>query len=379
MKKRNEYIREDNFLRKLTADDTSETTKQISELFHEVEQQVETANPAFVPDIYYTLQRKGCNRKQAYTVIVIQYAKEKYLAQRENRDFDEKLYESSLRTTNRTFTDPMDVRAIPLEIEEELNAAFEDITNHEMDEDYEYCAEKLLTVWPRTKEYIIHYLYRDTKTGIEKPELCDISELSDYNLTIDSFLPDMAMILGNAGRYEEEIAYCKDILDLFSWERFDPDEYKDDIGMALKNNGNHQAAVQWYEDWLVEEPDNGNCINAYAFMLQIEGDIDGALCLVEAHLPEGEPTAWKYNNLYLRAGELYDAIGDTDKANHYRDLEKACCETDSDFPAFNGFEHFSDDEDDWKLKPVVKEKKIYPNDPCPCGSGKKYKKCCGKV
>ncbi|MEE1228931.1 MAG: SEC-C metal-binding domain-containing protein [Lachnospiraceae bacterium] len=23
-------------------------------------------------------------------------------------------------------------------------------------------------------------------------------------------------------------------------------------------------------------------------------------------------------------------------------------------------------------------KKIYPNDPCPCGSGKKYKNCCGR-
>ena len=23
-------------------------------------------------------------------------------------------------------------------------------------------------------------------------------------------------------------------------------------------------------------------------------------------------------------------------------------------------------------------KKIYPNDPCPCGSGKKFKKCCGR-
>ena len=23
-------------------------------------------------------------------------------------------------------------------------------------------------------------------------------------------------------------------------------------------------------------------------------------------------------------------------------------------------------------------KKIYPNDPCPCGSGKKYKQCCGR-
>lgn len=27
---------------------------------------------------------------------------------------------------------------------------------------------------------------------------------------------------------------------------------------------------------------------------------------------------------------------------------------------------------------VVREKKVFPNDPCPCGSGKKYKHCCGK-
>ena len=27
---------------------------------------------------------------------------------------------------------------------------------------------------------------------------------------------------------------------------------------------------------------------------------------------------------------------------------------------------------------VKSERKIYPNDPCPCGSGKKYKKCYGK-
>lgn len=29
-------------------------------------------------------------------------------------------------------------------------------------------------------------------------------------------------------------------------------------------------------------------------------------------------------------------------------------------------------------KTIVKGPKIYPNDPCPCGSGKKYKKCCGR-
>ena len=34
-------------------------------------------------------------------------------------------------------------------------------------------------------------------------------------------------------------------------------------------------------------------------------------------------------------------------------------------------------DDSIQKKSVQKTKKIYPNDPCPCGSGKKYKKCCG--
>ena len=30
-------------------------------------------------------------------------------------------------------------------------------------------------------------------------------------------------------------------------------------------------------------------------------------------------------------------------------------------------------------EPVKVDKKIGRNEPCPCGSGKKYKKCCGKA
>ncbi|HHW57491.1 MAG TPA: preprotein translocase subunit SecA [Clostridia bacterium] len=35
------------------------------------------------------------------------------------------------------------------------------------------------------------------------------------------------------------------------------------------------------------------------------------------------------------------------------------------------------DAEEKKQQPVVKQKKVGRNDPCPCGSGKKYKKCCG--
>lgn len=35
---------------------------------------------------------------------------------------------------------------------------------------------------------------------------------------------------------------------------------------------------------------------------------------------------------------------------------------------------------DWRAsKTIVREDKVGRNDPCPCGSGKKYKKCCGKT
>ncbi len=48
---------------------------------------------------------------------------------------------------------------------------------------------------------------------------------------------------------------------------------------------------------------------------------------------------------------------------------------------------FVKEKDGWKFengelvgeKPIVREEpKVGRNDPCPCGSGKKYKKCCGK-
>ena len=36
--------------------------------------------------------------------------------------------------------------------------------------------------------------------------------------------------------------------------------------------------------------------------------------------------------------------------------------------------------DDSLTRQPVKRKdaRVYPNDPCPCGSGKKYKQCCGR-
>ena len=35
-------------------------------------------------------------------------------------------------------------------------------------------------------------------------------------------------------------------------------------------------------------------------------------------------------------------------------------------------------EDKAPATPIINKKNVNRNDPCPCGSGKKFKKCCGK-
>jgi uncharacterized protein YecA (UPF0149 family) len=42
------------------------------------------------------------------------------------------------------------------------------------------------------------------------------------------------------------------------------------------------------------------------------------------------------------------------------------------------FKYRGHKESELKTQTVVKEVKVGRNDPCPCGSGKKYKKCCGR-
>lgn len=38
---------------------------------------------------------------------------------------------------------------------------------------------------------------------------------------------------------------------------------------------------------------------------------------------------------------------------------------------------FITDQKIYRKMTKIEKKKIYPNEPCPCGSGLKYKKCCG--
>lgn len=86
-------------------------------------------------------------------------------------------------------------------------------------------------------------------------------------------------------------------------------------------------------------------------------------------------TFWSVYNLSIRSRRCKE--GNEELAKKYDDLENQIYDNRRKINLSNAkvVPSWMLDED----KTVVKtEKKVYPNDSCPCGSGKKYKKCCGK-
>ena len=71
-----------------------------------------------------------------------------------------------------------------------------------------------------------------------------------------------------------------------------------------------------------------------------------------------------------------------DKEKLYRNMVDAKADWLYELPQWDAIFTKEDQEELYKDQKrshtIVKEKKIGRNDPCPCGSGKKYKHCCGK-
>jgi len=84
----------------------------------------------------------------------------------------------------------------------------------------------------------------------------------------------------------------------------------------------------------------------------------------------------------VNRGPLVDTFTIVDERNN-RATVRACSKTEArtiarrDFAWLHGKLTATKLElDERKPRPMVADPKIKPNDPCVCGSGKKYKKCC---
>lgn len=200
-------------------------------------------------------------------------------------------------------------------------------------------------------------------------------EEQDYIYAVDGWLQDYEMELGNAGKFEERIAFCRKVLEIFDWQYEDDSCFQCGIADSLFAQGKKEEAFSYYEKWLAEDPQNSYGINGFSWILLENGEAERAYKLVRK-------ATWGISCyadnliLFMRAKQLAEYIGEHEESEWYQQ------QLDKYEESFWNWEMDGDDIFDEftapKQIPVVKAQKVYPNDPCPCGSGKKYKKCCGK-
>lgn len=181
---------------------------------------------------------------------------------------------------------------------------------------------------------------------------------------------DTAMIAHNAHLYDEEIRVNEQILKI-KWSgnnNLMHENAKRDIADSYADKGDVEKCYQLYEEYLREDPLWGWAwIGYYRQIHDHDNDrFETTLEDLYQKIKAGVDFRDK-EDLYWELAEEYETLGNKERADYFNGLLDA--EKEKSRPSYGCHE---------QLIPVVKPTKIHPNDPCPCGSGKKYKKCCGK-
>jgi len=219
----------------------------------------------------------------------------------------------------------------------------------------------------------------------------DLDKKYKWSQWINNYVQYLEMELGNAGvddpaYHGKRIIYCRELL---QW--CGPDELliantRCAMAEAYFESGDETECDRLFEEWLRDDPDWSLGYRAWAecYILRNDGVHNDKIeeILLAGHT-KGEPRDRLETVAHLMA--LYE---DTKQPEKFKEFEKLFHELHDSLPESKEAEKaFRKDLLDMKHaepRPVVYDKpapvrvvKIGRNEPCPCGSGKKYKKCCG--
>lgn len=330
-----------------------------------VDNQLKANDPPCTKDTYEQLLKAGYSKSEAKDKIGAVVLTEIYDILKAGQKFEEERYQKSLAEMLRQSIDYEDDHHIRTEWDE-----WDDLVQ----KGYECFEDKKaegLRFWQDAWDMFVSIMKEESETYT----LFGLMEEQDYVYPIDGWLQDYEMELGNAGKYEERIAFCQNVLQMFDWRDEDDSCFRCGIGESLFRQGKTAEAYEYYENWLKDSPQNVNGINSFSWILFENGDTQRAYEVVR-EVTWGVSCYMDNSMLFMRAKQLADYVGKESESEWYQQ------QLDKLEESIGKWETGEDDIfDEFTMParmPVVKDKKVYPNDPCPCGSGKKFKKCCGK-
>lgn len=217
--------------------------------------------------------------------------------------------------------------------------------------------------------------WEDIKAIMAEDQVRDLSELEEkYQWTgfLFNYVQDLEEQLRNAGIENEQyflkrIRYCEELLQVCgNKDELLIENTRRAIAESYYALGNEQEYDRLYRKWLTSDPTWGwgyiGWSDCYHYgTKKIAANYVKAEEIISRALEEKDVK--DRADVVDRAIEIYDVLG---KKQKVAELKKELVElrrTTRSKAAVNV---------------PVNVIKIGRNDPCPCGSGKKYKKCCGK-
>lgn len=340
-----------------------------------VENQLKENNPVCTRQALEQLILAGYTQEEAKEKIGAVVVEEIYDILKEGKAFDEAKYERALQEMVWQCINYEDCHHIPDqwdEISELVQAGYEALAENR----YPVMTRKWMAAWELVKEMV--------RQAEVLPSIAALDEATDYEYELESWLQDMEMELFNAGEHEKRLQFCTEILELFDWEYNDYGGFKMAVGESLYALGRQAEGEQWFTQWLKTEPHSQDALGGYSRCLMSEGKAEKAFEMLKKEVGDQDCT-WDNDILFVCLMECAARLGKVEEKDDYqRKYDQFQKEIENDIGG------------DWELpfhdyampnmvstampvqQPIVKSPKIYPNDPCPCGSGKKYKKCCGR-
>lgn len=330
-----------------------------------VDNQLRDNDPSMVREVYDRLTAEGYSVRETKEKIGAVVLEEIYDDMKENQPHDEKRYVDALKNMMRQCLDFEDSQKILTEWDEWDRLVQEGYEAQENQNDNE-----MITFWWKAWELFQKII----ETAEYKISVSGIMESQDYQYPVDAWLQDLEMELGNTGEHEKRMEFCQRILEMLDWNFDDDSCFKNAIGEELYAAGKSAEGRAWFENWLKKEPHNQNALNVFSWCVQEQEGIKEAYQIIRREVI-GIACTMSNELVFERARRLAQQL----------ELKEDLKWIESQLTAFQESlekaDLYNDLYDEFKMpvqQPVVKEKKIYPNDPCPCGSGKKYKKCCGR-
>lgn len=196
---------------------------------------------------------------------------------------------------------------------------------------------------------------------------------------VGNWANDTANLLYNVKRYKDYIAVNEQILKIQWSSHLFHENAKREIADAYADMGECEKAYKLYEEYLNSDPLWGWGWIGYYRLYKDQKDSHYVDIMKELY--SAIKSGKKYRDmedLYRELSEEFDELGESEISDYLREQYKQN-ENEKRAAEKENLARFMK-----KLETCQMERrinisgKIYPNDLCPCGSGIKYKKCCGR-